>query len=492
MNVLCILVDSLNRHHLEPYGATETRTPNLASFARRAMTFDGHFIGCAPCMPARRNLLAGRREFLHRGWGPVEPYDRHLATEVATRGAVTGIVTDHFHYWSPRGNGYMQGFNSITTIRGQETDRWRSDPLDDLPAWGERIARWRDPREVMQYARNVAGFEREDHYFSPRVMSTGCDWLDRNHRHDQWLLWLESFDVHEPFLVPEPYRSLYCNPDDAVTCWPPYNKAEAYGHHPAFWNEVTERELAFIRGQYMGKVTMLDHWFGRVLEALDRLRLWDDTIVIVTTDHGHELGEKRRFGKSYPHYDLNAHIPLMVWHPALAGRGGRRVAGFTQTVDVHATIVQAMGADPSTCSPHGRSFLPVLEDRPWQGRDCVVYGTFGTGAVVTDAKSTFATAVSADAPIHRYSCHLATSRSDVSSGCYVPGIDCALWREPFRREVRHPDHPAMLFDRVGDPDQNENLIDSDKSAAARMKALLERELKVLDCPQEQYARMGLK
>jgi arylsulfatase A-like enzyme len=78
---------------------------------------------------------------------------------------------------------------------------------------------------------------------------------------------------------------------------------------------TTPEELAFIRSQYAGKLTMVDRWFGELLRKLDELELWNNTTVIVTTDHGHDLGERGTFGKQYPHYDSHANLPMLMWHP---------------------------------------------------------------------------------------------------------------------------------------------------------------------------------
>lgn len=486
MNVLCILIDSLNRHYLETYAPTSVRTPNLAAFARRAAVFENHFISCAPCMPARRNLLTGRREFLWRGWGPVEPFDQHLARVARDRGAVTGMVTDHYHYWEPGGNGYIQGFDSVEMIRGQEGDFWRREPVATTPAWVNAIDRWR-PNAGKHYYQNVREFQREEDFFSPRVMTGASQWLERNHRHPQWLLWTESFDVHEPFHVPEPYRSMYTDDLDPVfTCWPPYQNG-VWGRTGKFWAAVTERELKFIRAQYAGKVTMMDHWLGRVFDEVDRLKLWDDTMIIVTSDHGHELGEKGRFGKQYPHYDLNARIPLFVWHPALKQRG-QRFTGITQAMDIHATIAEALGADPATCSPDGRSFLPALDGRAWTGRECALYGTFGAGAVLTTPQATYASRVVPNRPLYWHSTGLAGVATNATSGRFIPGVDCVVWRQPMTNADAHPE---LLFDRQADPDQNHDLAASQPARAAAMRDWLRRELQTLRAPEEQYIRLGL-
>jgi arylsulfatase A-like enzyme len=108
---------------------------------------------------------------------------------------------------------------------------------------------------------------------------------------------------------------------------------------------ATPEELAYIRSQYYGKLTMVDRWFGELLNKLDELSLWEDTMVVVTTDHGHDLGERGNFGKQYPHFDSHANIPLFIWHPARPSNG-QRVSALTSTVDLFATILETVGASP--------------------------------------------------------------------------------------------------------------------------------------------------
>ena len=133
MNVLVVLMDSLNFHCLQPYGATHVATPNLARFARRAVVFDNHFIGSTPCMPARRELMTGRREFLWRGWGHIEPWDRHIAHDAARAGRVTQMITDHYHYWENAAHGYFEPFHGMEFVRGHELDMWDTAPIRQLP-----------------------------------------------------------------------------------------------------------------------------------------------------------------------------------------------------------------------------------------------------------------------------------------------------------------------------------------------------------------------
>ena len=88
MNVIFILLDSLNKSYIEPYGNKIVETKNLQKLADKGVVFDNHFICSAPCMPARRELFSGRKnEFLWKFWGPVEPFDRLLPIEAKKLGA---------------------------------------------------------------------------------------------------------------------------------------------------------------------------------------------------------------------------------------------------------------------------------------------------------------------------------------------------------------------------------------------------------------------
>jgi arylsulfatase A-like enzyme len=277
--------------------------------------------------------------------------------------------------------------------------------------------------------------------------------------------------------------------DPTFTCWPPYQEG-IVGRNEEYFAQLSERELNFIRAQYAGKVTMVDKWLGRVFEKLDEHKLWDDTMVIVTSDHGHELGEKGRFGKPYPHYDLNARIPLLVWHPALRSNGscGVHDSGFTQPMDINATIADAMGADVAATSPHGRSFLPRLENHEWSGRDCVLYGTHGAGAVLTTDKYTYASRIMPDLPLYRYSSYLSKATTQAEAGCFLHGVDSLVWKEPVNASASHPE---VLFDRPRDPDQNENIAAAQPEATRQMRDRLKHKMEVLYAPEEQYARLGL-
>ena len=119
MRVIFLLFDSLNRRALESYGGTTVKTPNFTRLAERAVSFDSHYVGSMPCMPARRDLHTGRLNFLHRSWGPLEPFDNSFPELLQAAGVYSHLVSDHYHYFEDGGWTYHQRYSSFEFIRGQ-------------------------------------------------------------------------------------------------------------------------------------------------------------------------------------------------------------------------------------------------------------------------------------------------------------------------------------------------------------------------------------
>jgi arylsulfatase A-like enzyme len=490
VNVLLILIDSLNRGDLPAYGGSVVKTPNLDRLARRAWRFDNHFVGSLPCMPARRELFAGFKELLWRPWGALEPFDARLPRIVERAGYRTALVTDHYHYWEESANGYLQSFQQTELIRGHEWDNWRGPlpPDEPLPAWVENIERWR-PGAGRRYYANVQDFVGEEDYFPARTMRAAASRLEG--LRPPFFLQVESFDVHEPFDAPEPYRSAFADASDRdrFTVWPPYQDPQALQR---FMAATSPEELAFIRSQYLAKVALVDRWLGVVLDVLDSRALWEDTAVILTTDHGHDLGERGVFGKQYPHWDSHARIPLFLWHPEHPGEG-RAVDALTSTVDLFSTVAELAGAGAQ--ATHGRSLLPVLQGTA-AARDGLLYGTFGQGVCCTDGEWTIFKAPTGAAPLYSYSSLLVESldidglAAPVGEGRFLPGVSLPQWRIPV--EVEPLTRSDYLFRRSTDPGQTENLWAAEPAQRERMLGLVRELIGREGAPPEQLERLGLQ
>ncbi|KAA0019640.1 sulfatase [Salinicola corii] len=507
MNIISVLVDSFNKDVLKTYNPdSDVRCPNLEAFAARACIFENHFVGSLPCMPARREIMSGRKDFLWRPWGPMEVFDDRLASHMAKGGYRTGIVTDHYHYWEEEANGYVEDFESITFVRGHELDRHKLATEENIPPWVGKMMEYR--REgALQYYANVKNFEGEEDYFPARVFTEATEWLDKNAGKTPFYLHIESFDVHEPFDVPEPYASQYLKPGERAKAlkqryniWPPYQK---YDDLSRFFDHTDEAELDFIRTQYKGKASMVDHWFGKLMNKLDELDLWDDTVVVFTTDHGHDLGERGGFGKQYPHYDSHANIPLMVWHPAHPG-AGQRVESLTQTVDLFATLLDLAGLPCPASAPHSRSFLPSVVDSENTGREAILYGTFGQGICITDGEWTLFRSPAAGKPLHAYSSFIARPllvdnpvdgrvgkmpEPPSGQGYFDGSIPYPLWQIPVQVDPRSHEH--FLFNRRKDPAQHDNLWQRQPETRDRLLEKLRGMMCEEGAPDEQFDRLQL-
>jgi hypothetical protein len=134
MKAIMVMFDSLNRRMLPPYGCAWVHAPNFSRLAQRTVTFDRAYVGSMPCMPARREIHTGRYNFLHRSWGPLEPFDDSMPAILSAHGVYSHLVSDHYHYWEEGGCNYHTRYASWEISRGQEGDAWKGDVRSpDIP-----------------------------------------------------------------------------------------------------------------------------------------------------------------------------------------------------------------------------------------------------------------------------------------------------------------------------------------------------------------------
>lgn len=204
MRAIVVMYDTLNRRYLPPYGATGVHAPNFTDLARRAVTFDNAYGGSMPCMPARREMHTGRYNFLHRAWGPLEPFDDSAPEMLKHAGVHTHLITDHQHYWGDGGATYHARFNTFEFVRGQEGDEWKG-VVDDPEEWADQP--WFEAATNHALRRqdrvNRAYTATEETHPQTRVFDLGLEFIETNAGADNWLVQIETFDPHEPFFAPE-------------------------------------------------------------------------------------------------------------------------------------------------------------------------------------------------------------------------------------------------------------------------------------------------
>ena len=499
-NVVVVLLDSLNRHMLGSYGGTEFDTPNLDRLAARSARFERHVTGSLPCMPARHDLLVGAHDFLWRPWGSIEVWEDPITVSLAESGVTTMLVSDHPHLFEAGGENYHTDFDGWEYERGHEGDPWKT-VLD--PTWiGTPTLPARTRAVTRGYDISRTYFRTEEDFPGPKVMRTAADWLDTNvGKHDRFLLVVDEFDPHEPFDTPEPWVNRY-DPDwdgDQII-WPPYaTRAVERG-------VISEREARHIRANYGSKLSMIDAWFGRILDAFDRHNLWDDTALVLCTDHGHYLGERDIFGKpGVMQYEPLGHIPLLIAWP---GFDAATVDALTTTVDIHATLCDVFDVTPEHAT-HGHSLAPLLNGVGETTREWAIGGVFGNWVQVTDGRRKYArSAVESNFPLSMWSNRWSTMPTHVPQLKlprpdrrawldYMPNSDVPVIRQPFAPGDRTPfwvSGPVdrhHLFDVDDDPTEARDLAGSGAAIEKELTDLLVTALDGVSAPREQYERLGV-
>jgi arylsulfatase A-like enzyme len=483
MRAINLMFDSLNRHMLSPYAAdTFVNAPNFARLAAKTATFENFYAGSMPCMPARREMHTGRYNFLHRSWGPLEPFDDSMPEMLSKAGVHTHLVSDHPHYWEDGGATYHPRYTTWEFFRGQEGDPWKGvvDPA------GSTHDKYGGMKRQDLINRSYMATEAE--HSQTKTVDAGLHFIDTNHDADKWMLQIELFDPHEPFFTHNAYKAMYKHDYDGPEFdWPGYQK-------------VTEpqEQVEHARFEYAALVSMCDKSLGRVLDAMDRYSLWEDTLLLVNTDHGFLLGEHGWWAKSVqPWFNELVHLPMFLWDPRTGGKDTRRGA-LAQTIDIAPTMLRFFGLEP-TPDMQGHDLALVLQTDA-QVREAALFGIHGGHVNVTDGRYVYmrAAAESSNAPLEDYTLMPTHMRSRF-------GVDeLAQWEpaEPFSftkglRTLKVPTssfmnpwaHGTLLFDLAADPGQERPL--QDDHLELRMLGLLADLMHASDAPASQFARLGI-
>lgn len=499
MNLVFILLDSLNRNALGCYGGETIATPNFDRLAERGLVFDKHYVGSLPCMPARRDLMTGRVNFLHRSWGPVEPYDRCFPAYLAAAGVHTHLISDHYHYWEEGGAGYHNQYSSAEFVRGQERDLWKAMVQPPLERFRNRYhAMLSDSPRRFPNMVNREFITREEEYPTVRCVQLARDFLAMNGHTDNWMLQLELFDPHEPFVAPARFRDgLPTDYTGPTLDWPLYDQLQ-----------INAAEAAELRANYLAVVAMCDHYLGLLLDDFDRRELWDTTAIIVTTDHGFLLGEKAWWGKNrMPMYDPVSHIPLLLVHPSLVALGGQRRQSLTQCLDIPATILDLFGLDvPDDLDAY--SLLGVAESDA-AVREHALFGIFGGALNITDGRHVYFRYPEQPQshPLFEYTMmpmHPASyfTHAELRDAQLMPGFrftdGVPLLRIPARDDAKRPpmqggalaDARTVVYDLQQDATQSTPI--TDRKIEAQLASAMHASLDINEAPKELYARFGFQ
>lgn len=361
MNIIVVVSDTLRRDYLSAYGNNKIIDPNLTAFAERALVFEDAYPASFPTVPTRSDLMTGKYSLTYLPWGPLPQGEETLANLLTRAGYATAAIADT-PFLTRNGYGHDRGFKEFIYVRGQL-----------------------DGTERDYLALNRPGSEEEG-YCAPKTMQEAARWLQRHHE-KKFFLYVDTWDPHEPWDPPAYYVKPYLPDYDGRVVSPNYWSYEEDGY--------TERDLEVARACYSGEITMVDRWFGHLMEQVRVLGLLENTAILFFSDHGFYFGEhglfgKRRFrwpddsgfeegfAKGHSVHQRTVHrsplhnelvrVPLFMYLP---GEAARRVPGLVQLPDVMPTVLELAGV-PIPQQVQARSLMPLVRGETEQLHDIVV------------------------------------------------------------------------------------------------------------------------
>ncbi|MGC9347921.1 MAG: sulfatase [Anaerolineae bacterium] len=398
MNIIFCAIDTLRYDYVRAHGANDRiETPNLDRLAAKSLVFDQAYAASYPTIPHRTDVMTGEYAWPYRGpfhpWMPLRFDVPTVPRLLAREGYATQLIHDTPHLVNG-GHAFDWPFAAWTFVRGAEVDRpwiddkalaslqnWASDPVFDFVdvealSKGER-------RLLLTYSRANRRREKWEDWSTARLFNTAAGFLRDNagrgdRQEGSFFLWLDCFDPHEPWDVPPEFVKRYDKTPgyDGRVDPRAFAGAARRAESGVFPAGVRERQTAF----YAAKVTWVDHWFGKVLDALEATGMDEKTAIVLTADHGTNLGERGGFGKTAIVNEQEAHVPLMIHLPG--GPVGRSDA-IVQPQDIATTLLSLGGAE----TPErwvGQDLLEVTQDNGQGAREIALAG-HGVNSWVDDA-----------------------------------------------------------------------------------------------------------
>jgi arylsulfatase A-like enzyme len=320
-NVLILLIDTFRADHSSVYGYERPTTPRIDALAREGVLFERAFATSSYTLASHASLLTGLYPNEHGAqWD--EPLRFRecgcltLGDALQDRGYVTAGFSSN-PFWFTREHGFGRGFLVFDDYFHSAVDSFMRTAL------GRAVEQMILPR--LGYL-DIPGRKRAD-FVNERVLS----WIDdRGER--PFFAFVNYFDVHDPYLPPEPYRSRFAGkPVGGIVNW------RLNGLDPQLDESIVQDEL----DAYDGAITYVDEQIGVLLDALRDRGVLDNTVVVVTSDHGEEFDEHGHMLHGHSLYRQSIHVPLILWGPGVPS--DVRVSASVSNAATASTLMEIVG-----------------------------------------------------------------------------------------------------------------------------------------------------
>lgn len=400
-NILLITADQWRGDCLSAIGHPFVRTPEVDALAAEGVLFSRHYASAAPCSPARAGLYTGLYQMNHRVCRNGTPLDSRF-DNVALAARRAGYDPTLFGYtdtapdprtMSPHDphlttyEGVLPGF-TVRQLLPEHEKPW----LSWLRSRGHAGATSR--RVHLPVNAGLGEMTRNPPHYSAEETQSAflagelIRWLDE--QDGPWMAHVSFLRPHPPLVVPEPYNQMYAAEPPAAFHRLPTREAEMALHpyiafdlpqqhqgsfFPGAQGAVSDwsvEEIGELRAIYHGMISETDAQLGLIFRALKERGLWDETVIVFTSDHAEMAGDHWSFGKG-GFFDGSYRIPLVIRDPAHARGVGRVVDAFTSAADVFPTLAERLGVTPVNAIDGG-SLTPFLKgDRPARWRDAAFF-----------------------------------------------------------------------------------------------------------------------
>lgn len=374
-NIVVLHADALVASMLGCTGDATVRTPNIDALHRDGgIAFDNAYTCNGVCVPSRASLMTGRYPVAHgvvNNSIALPPAEETLGRLFARAGYATGYFGKTHFGWDDAAmpaQGWQESFlhhaqyNEYLSRNGIAVRYPEKQPQNNrLRYWP--VGRSRIPLE---------------HYFEKVIADRAVDFI-RRRRGGPFLCFYAAVAPHGPFTPPAPYDALY-SPDAVVP--PPRFPDELDGKPPATLRWVrqnqlylNDEELRIYLAAVYGLISLLDDCVGRIVAALREEGVYDDTLILLTSDHGDFAGRFGILGKSWSGIEHIMRVPLIVSLPEMR-HAARRSAALTDNTDVLPTLLDFAGIS-APLKTQGVSLLPVARGEKAVVRDAAyAYGQF--------------------------------------------------------------------------------------------------------------------
>jgi uncharacterized sulfatase len=451
LNVLFIAVDDMN-NDLGCYGHPDVRSPNIDRLARMGVRFDRAYCQFPLCSPSRVSLLTGLRPDTTKIFDLRTDFRKQTLPNVVTlpqmfmnNGYYSARVGKIYHYGNPGDIGTSglddpQSWHHVVNPAGRDKTVLETDIMNYTPRRGLGSA--------MALLADKAG--RDEEHTDGKVATEAIKLLEQ-HKDKPFFIAAGFYKPHTPYVAPQKYFDLY--PLDKVQLPPVPPDTPKLVPQPALASTtpwpyfgVTVEQARECKRAYYAAISFVDAQIGRLLDAVDRLKLWDNTVVVFWSDHGYHLGEHGLWMKQSL-FEESARVPLVIIAPGAKGNG-KPCARVVEFVDLYPTLADLAGLAPPK-DLAGASLKPLLDD-PQAQRDRPAYTQVWRGGF----------------PGH--------------------SVRTERWRYT---EWDNGKRGSQLYDHDADPHELTNLVEDPKHApvVARMRALVRQ-----NWPADAYSNTGAK